>query len=169
MTLDEIKENWGDNPDVLEPHVKFMKDMKFENPDTKESTAIKKVWEEMASNKTDSQGFFHCLLKKILASDPAAAIWCSKIEDGDEDTYMSAEYEIEVDGKFDVSKLEFINFDEEFEGEPLESYASHDMILLNAIIYDGKMYFAKGHTDMEDGCDGDDFIEDSGIIEATDL
>lgn len=169
MTVNGIMDNWGDDPETYEPHVKFMKEMKFDTLENRESEAIKKVWEQMGANKTDSDKFFHLLLKEILGDNPAAAVWCSKLEDGDEDSFMSAEFEIDVDGEFDISKIEFISFDEEFESEPLESYASHDMVLLNAIVYDGKMYFAKDEVEVEDGYDGDNLIEESGVINSSEF
>jgi hypothetical protein len=51
---------------------------------------------------------------------------------------------------FDPAKLDFINIDEDYDdySEVLQELLARDLILLNAIIYDGKIYFA-GHDEID--------------------
>jgi hypothetical protein len=51
---------------------------------------------------------------------------------------------------FDPAKLDFINIDEDYDAysKVLQELLARDLILLNAIIYDGKIYFA-GHDEID--------------------
>lgn len=51
---------------------------------------------------------------------------------------------------FDPAKLDFINIDQNYDAysKVLQKLLARDIILLNAIIYDGKIYFA-GHDEIE--------------------
>ena len=59
--------------------------------------------------------------------------------------------------EFDYHKLEYVNFDEDYDdySEVIQNTITGDMISLNAIIYDGKMYFA-GHDDIDIFDDSDE-------------
>ena len=58
---------------------------------------------------------------------------------------------------FDPAKLDFINIDWEYDNysEVLQKLLAEDIILLNAIIYDGKIYFA-GHDGIDISDDSDE-------------
>ena len=153
MSMDEISDNYPDEEDKEEKEAqeKYLKGTKLVANDLHIAKGFSKAWEGLINNSVSSSTFAPTLLKESLkASGAKAALLVGESEISS--STITFKIKLEDDEEFDVEKLDFINFDDSYDdySPVLNNLLERDMVSMNAIIYDGKMYFA-GHNDFD--CD----------------
>lgn len=114
------------------------------------SQGFAKAWNELSEPTTESAATFipNFMLYALSAADAKNALLMG-VEESELVT-VSFYINLPEGENFDPAKLDFINIDEDYDAysEVLQELLARDIILLNAIIYDGKIYFA-GHDDID--------------------
>ena len=162
MSMDEINENYPDDDDkeTKEEQEKYLKGTMHDSNGLYISEGFSKAWEGLINNTVSCSSFVPAVIKESLKTSGAK----SALLAGESEVCSSTiTFKIELkDGEeFDVDKLEFINFDESYDdySHVLNKLLENDMVSMNAIIYDGKMYFA-GHNDFDcDENNGDSYYD----------
>ena len=149
MSMEEAEDNYDDDDEELRSYKVFLNAEFGDDHNRELNKGIKTVWEGLKINDIDQSTFVPEVIKYIISDAGtdkafAQAFVCDYIK-------MGFLIDIPEDEEFDPSKLDFINIDQEYEGrtEILSSLLAEDLILLNAIKYDGKLYFADGWDDYE--------------------
>ena len=138
----------GDDEEGFSEYVKYLRS-ECQTNELYLSQGFAKAWNEISELTTESAATFipnfmhyalsaadakNALLMGIEESEPVTVSFYINLPEGED---------------FDPDKLDFINIDEEYDAysKVLQELLARDIILLNAIIYDGKIYFA-GHDDI---------------------
>jgi hypothetical protein len=131
------------------------------------SKGFAKAWSELIEPTTESAATFAPnFMRYALSSAGAKCALLMGIEESEPVTVSFYVY-LPDDEDFNPEKLDFINIDFDYPdySEVLQKLLAEDIILLNAIIYDGKIYFA-GHDgiDLSDDSDEDpifDYVDEN--------
>ena len=114
------------------------------------SQGFAKAWNELSEPTTESAATFipNFMHYALSAADAKNALLMG-IEESELVT-VSFYINLPEGENFDPAKLDFINIDEDYDAysKVLQELLARDLILLNAIIYDGKIYFA-GHDEID--------------------
>ena len=152
MSYSEAEENYTEYEDDEEDFSNYLKYLRSECQ-TNElylSQGFAKAWNELSEPTTESAATFvpnfmryalsaadakNALLLGIEESEPATVSFYINLPEGE---------------NFDPAKLDFFNIEAHYDAysKVLQELLARDVILLNAIIYDGKIYFA-GHDDID--------------------
>lgn len=150
MSYSEAEANYSidDDEEGFSEYVKYLRSECHTN-ELYLSQGFAKAWNELSEPTTESAATFipnfmhyalsaadakNALLMGIEESEPVTVSFYINLPEGED---------------FDPDKLDFINIDEDYDAysNVLQELLARDIILLNAIIYDGKIYFA-GHDDI---------------------
>ena len=162
MSMDEINENYPDDDDkeAKEEQENYLKGTKHNSNGLFISDGFSKAWDGLINDTVSCASFVPTVIKESLKSSGAK----SALLAGESEICSSTitfKIELKDDEEFDVDKLDFVNFDESYEdySPVLNNLLENDMVSMNAIIYDGKMYFA-GHNDFDYGeKNGDSYFD----------
>ena len=114
------------------------------------SQGFAKAWNELSEPTTESAATFvpNFMRYALSAADAKNALLLGVKES--EVATVSFYINLPEGENFDPAKLDFINVDWDYDAysKVLQKLLARDIILLNAIIYDGKIYFA-GHDDID--------------------
>ena len=113
------------------------------------SQGFAKAWNELSEPTTESAATFvpNFMRYALSAADAKNALLLGVKES--EPVTVSFYINLPEGENFDPDKLNFINIDEDYDAySKVLQELLEDVILLNAIIYDGKIYFA-GHDDID--------------------
>lgn len=114
------------------------------------SQGFAKAWNELSEPTTESAATF--VPNFMLYALSAAGAKNALLVGVEESELVTVSFYINLpEGEnFDPAKLDFINIDQNYDdySEVLQELVAGDIILLNAIIYDGKIYFA-GHDEID--------------------
>ena len=151
MSMDEINENYPDDDDkeAKEEQENYLKRTKHDSNGLFISGGFSKAWDGLINNTVSCASFVPIVIKESLkASGAKSALLAGESEVCS--STITFKIELKDDEEFDVDKLDFINFDESYDdySPVLNNLLENDMVSMNAIIYDGKMYFA-GHNDFD--------------------
>ena len=158
MSVGEADEEYSDredDEDRLEDYKQFMKylNTNCQADELYISKGLSKAWDAPKTNDVGEGGFVPFAMKEALAAAEASTALLygeSEIEGSTITFYV----EIPDGEDFDPAKLDFINVDTDYEDySSVFGMLECDIVLMNAIIYDGKMYFA-GHDNIDLGDEG---------------
>ena len=153
-SLAEASFSVNDDEEGFSEYVKYLRS-ECQTNELYLSQGFAKAWNELSEPKTESAATFvpNFMLYALSAADAKNALLMGVEES--EPVTVSFYINLPEGEDFDPDKLDFINIDEEYDAysKVLQELLARDIILLNAIIYDGKIYFA-GHDEI-------DIIEDS--------
>ena len=121
------------------------------------SQGFAKAWNELSEPTTESAATFAPnFMRYALSAAGAKQALLMGVEESEPVT-VSFYINLSEGEDFDPAKLDFINIDWEYDNYSvvLQKLLAEDIILLNAIIYNGKIYFA-GHDGIDISDDSDE-------------
>lgn len=149
MSYSEAEAEYQDNEEDFSRYVKYLRS-ECQTNELYLSQGFAKAWNELSEPTTESAATFipNFMLYALSAADAKNALLMGVEES--EPVTVSFYINLPEGENFDPAKLDFINIDEDYDAysEVLQELLARDIILLNAIIYDGKIYFA-GHDDID--------------------
>ena len=150
MSYSEAEAEFQDDEDDFSKYVKYLRS-ECQTNELYLSQGFAKAWNELSEPATESAATFipNFMLYALSAADAKNALLMGVEES--EPVTVSFYINLPEGENFDPAKLDFINIDAHYDdySEVLqELLGGEDIILLNAIIYDGKIYFA-GHDDID--------------------
>lgn len=155
MNIEEAKENYEDDSASIEKYTAYLDVEMGEDHDRLTNKGLKIAWERLKTNEVNCENFVPAVMQYVMSEEGGDKAFLRGLQV--EDITMVFNINIPEGEEFDPSKLDFINIDTEYDdnSEVLSELLAADMILLNAIIYDGKMYFADGYEDVTEDSWGD--------------
>ena len=155
MNIEEAKENYEDDSASIERYTVYLNVEMGEDYDRLTNKGLKVAWERLKTNEVNCENFVPAVMQYVMSEEGGDKAFLRGLQV--EDITMAFNIDIPEGEEFDPSKLDFINIDTEYDdnSEVLSELLAADMILLNAIIYDGKMYFADGWEDVTEDSWGD--------------
>lgn len=159
MSLEAALENYEDDKEELDNYKTYLDTKCGDDFGLHICIGIKEAWKGLKSNEVSGSTFIPVAMQKALTeAGSQQALLMGIVESGE--TTVTFYVDIPDGDEFDQGKLDFINIDEDYDdySEVLQNMLTEDIVSLNAIIYDGKIYFA-GH-DMIDLDSTDDSDED---------
>lgn len=155
MNMKEAKENYGDGSASIERYTAYLNVKMGEDHDRLTNKGLKVAWERLKTSEVNCENFVPSVMQYVMSEEGGNKAFLRGLQV--EDIIMAFNIDIPEGEEFDPSKLDFINIDAEYEdnSEVLSELLAEDMLLLNAIIYDGKMYFADGYEDVTEDSWGD--------------
>ena len=155
MNIEEAKENYEDDSASIEKYTAYLDVEMGEDHDRLTNKGLKIAWERLKTNEVNCENFVPAVMQYVMSEEGGDKAFLRGLQV--EDITMVFNIDIPEGEEFDPSKLDFINIDTEYDdnSEVLSELLAADMILLNAIIYDGKMYFADGWEDVTEDSWGD--------------
>ena len=155
MNMQEAKENYEDDSASIERYTAYLDVEMGEDHDRLTNKGLKIAWERLKTNEVNCENFVPAVMQYVMSEEGGDKAFLRGLQV--EDITMVFNINIPEGEEFDPSKLDFINIDTEYDdnSEVLSELLAADMILLNAIIYDGKMYFADGYEDVTEDSWGD--------------
>lgn len=149
MSYSEAEAEYPDDEEDFSRYVKYLRS-ECQTNELYLSQGFAKAWNELSEPTTESAATFipNFMLYALSAADAKNALLMG-VEESELVT-VSFYINLPEGENFDPAKLDFINIDEDYDAysEVLQELLARDIILLNAIIYDGKIYFA-GHDDID--------------------
>ena len=149
MSYSEAEAEYPDNEEDFSRYVKYLRS-ECQTNELYLSQGFAKAWNELSEPTTESAATFipNFMHYALSAADAKNALLMG-IEESELVT-VSFYINLPEGENFDPAKLDFINIDAHYDdySEVLQELLARDLILLNAIIYDGKIYFA-GHDDID--------------------
>ena len=118
------------------------------------ANAIGKIWPKQIKNEVDEDTFIPQVLSEALSLSkseyPNALIRGMEFED---EMNITFHIKLPKDQDFDPEKLDFFNVDESYDDKSyvIQELLATDVACMNAIIYDGVMYFASYDNVFEYG------------------
>lgn len=159
MSMDEAVDNYEDDEEELEKYKKYLTDTVHIPDNNYISIGIAKTWDKLPDSFIQGEGFVSSVIGETLKVASEDDIALLHGETGLSDSTIT--FNMEIEDEFDPDKLDFINFDAEYGdvSSVLQETIAADFVSMNAIIYDGKMYFAQPQ-DMDFGDnEGDDYYD----------
>lgn len=150
MSYREAEANFSidDDKEGFSEYVKYLRS-ECQTNELYLSQGFAKAWNELSEPTTESAATFipNFMHYALSAADAKNALLMG-IEESD--VTVSFYINLPEGEDFDPDKLDFINIDEDYDAysKVLQELLARDIILLNAIIYDGKIYFAF-HDDID--------------------
>ena len=161
MNMDEAEENYSDEEDreQLEEYTAYLDVKMGEDHGRLTNKGIKTAWEHLKTNEVNVENFVPAVMQYVMNEEGNAQAFLRGTQA--EDVTMVFYIDIPENEDFDPSKLDFINIDACYDdySEVLSALLADDLVLLNAVIYDGKMYFADGYDDITEEYDGDCYFD----------
>lgn len=149
MSYSEAEAEYPDNEDDFSSYAKYLRS-ECQTNELYLSQGFAKAWNELSEPTTESAATFipNFMHYALSAADAKNALLMG-VEESEVVT-VSFYINLPEGENFDPAKLDFINIDAHYDdySEVLQELLARDLILLNAIIYDGKIYFA-GHDDID--------------------
>ena len=150
MSYSEAEAEFQDDEDDFSKYVKYLRS-ECQTNELYLSQGFAKAWNELSEPTTESAATFvpNFMLYALSAADAKKALLMGVEES--EPVTVSFYINLPEGENFDPAKLDFINIDahyDDYSDVLQELLGGEDIILLNAIIYDGKIYFA-GHDDID--------------------
>ena len=161
MNMEEAEENYCDEEDreQLEEYTAYLDVKMGDDHGRLTNKGIKSAWERLKSNEVNCENFVPAVMQYVMNEEgnPQAFLRGTQVED----ITMVFYIDIPENEDFNPSKLDFINIDACYDdnSEVLSELLADDLVLLNAVIYDGKMYFADGYDDITEDYDGDCYYD----------
>lgn len=156
MSYSEAEAEYPDNEEDFSRYVKYLRS-ECQTNELYLSQGFAKAWNELSEPTTESAATF--VPNFMLYALSAAGAKNALLVGVEESELVTVSFYINLpEGEnFDPAKLDFINIDENYDdySEVLQELVAGDIILLNAIIYDGKIYFA-GHDEIDISGDSDE-------------
>ena len=151
MSYSEAEANYSvdDDEDGFSSHMQYLRS-ECQTNELYLSQGFAKAWNELSEPTTESAAtFIPNFMRYALSAADAKNALLMGIEESDPVT-VSFYINLPEGEDFDPDKLDFFNIDEDYDAysKVLQKLLARDIILLNAIIYDGKIYFA-GHDDID--------------------
>lgn len=147
MSYSEAEKNFDDDEEGFSEYVKYLRS-ECQTNELYLSQGFAKAWNELSEPTTESAATFipNFMRYALSAADAKNALLMGIEEVATVSFYIN----LPEGENFDPAKLDFINIDEDYDAysKVLQKLLARDIILLNAIIYDGKIHFA-GHDDIE--------------------
>lgn len=161
MNMQEATDNYEDDSAGLEEYSTHLNVKLGDDHDRLTNKGLKVAWEGLKTNEVSCENFVPAVMQYVMTEEGRDKAFLRGLQV--EDITMVFNIDIPDGEEFDPSKLDFISIDTEYEdnSEVLSELLAEDMVLLNAIIYDGKIYFADGYDDVtEDGWGEADYYYD---------
>ena len=158
MNLEDAEDYFEDEPEELEEYKQFLQ-AKMTDTDSIVGQSIKKVWGELIENGRRGVDLIPYMMREALAAIEGEA---ALLHGETEMTASSVTFRIQIpeNEEFDVNKLRFLNVDAGgYDSALLNNMLANDACLMNAIIYDGKMYFAQDYDINMGDCEGEELFE----------
>lgn len=159
MNMEEAEDNYSDDQDSLEEYTAYLDVEMGEDHGRLTNMGIKSAWERLKSNEVNCENFVPAVMQYVMNEEgnDQAFLRGTQVED----ITMAFYVDIPEGEDFDPAKLDFINMDASYDdnSEVLSDLLADDMVLLNAVIYDGKMYFADGYADVNEEYGGDCYYD----------
>lgn len=149
MSYSQAETDLDDDEEAFSEQVKYLRS-ECQTNELYLSQGFAKAWNELSEPTTESAAtFVPNFMRYALSAADAKNALLMGIEESDSVT-VSFYINLPEGEDFDPDKLDFINIDEDYDAysKVLQELLARDTILLNAIIYDGKIYFA-GHDDID--------------------
>lgn len=151
MSYSQAEANYSidDDEEGFSEYVKYLRS-ECQTNELYLSQGFTKAWNELSEPTTESAAtFIPNFMHYALSAADAKNALIMGIEESEPVT-VSFYINLPEREDFDPDKLDFINIDEDYDAysNVLQELLARDIILLNAIIYDGKIYFA-GHDDID--------------------
>ncbi len=155
MSLEDAEENYEGDEEGLADYRTYLDSECTDDYGLYICNGIKQAWFGLKKNEVYGADFIPVAMQKSLAASGAQQALLMGIEESEQIT-TSFYIQLPDEDEFDPSKLDFINIDEDYGdySDVLQELLAEDLVTLNAIIYDGIIYFA-GH-DMIDISDDSD-------------
>lgn len=170
MNMQEAKENYEDDSASIERYTAYLNVEMGEDYDRLTNKGLKVAWERLKTNEVNAESYVPAVMQYVMSEEGGDKAFLQGLQV--EDITMVFNIDIPEGEEFDPSKLDFINMDAEYEdnSEVLSELLAADMLLLNAIIYDGKMYFADGYDDVTEDPWGEaeyyyDIVHNDEVVE----
>ena len=148
-SLAEASFSVNDDEEGFSEYVKYLRS-ECQTNELYLSQGFAKAWNELSEPTTESAAtFIPNFMRYALSAADAKNALLMGVEESEPVT-VSFYINLPKGENFDPAKLDFINIDEDYDAysKVLQELLARDIILLNAIIYDGKIYFA-GHDDID--------------------
>ena len=150
MSYSEAEANYSvdDDEDGFSSHMQYLRS-ECQTNELYLSQGFAKAWNELSEPTTESaETFIPNFMHYALSAADAKNALLMGIEESEPVT-VSFYINLPEGENFDPAKLDFINIEAHYDAySKVLQELLEDVILLNAIIYDGKIYFA-GHDDID--------------------
>jgi hypothetical protein len=159
MSMDEAVDNYEDDEEELEKYKKYLTDTVHIPDNNYISIGIAKTWDKLPDSFIQGEGFVSSVIGETLKVASEDDIALLHGETGLSDSTIT--FNMEIEDEFDPDKLDFINFDADYEdvSSVLQEALAADFVSMNAIMYDGKMYFAQPQNMDLGENEGDDYYD----------
>ena len=159
MSMDEAVDNYEDEEEDLKKYKEYLTVTAYTPDDNYISIGIAKTWDKLKESYIEGEGFVPTVIGetlKIVSEDDIALLHG---ETGLSDSTIN--FIMEIEDEFDPDKLDFINFDAEYGdvSSVLQETLAADYVSMNAVMYDGKMYFAQPQNMDLGENEGDDYYD----------
>ena len=159
MSMDEAVDNYEDEEGELKEYKEYLTDTAHTPDDNYISIGIAKTWDKLPESYIEGEGFVPSVIGETLKVASEDNIALLHGETGLSDSTIT--FILEIEDEFDPDKLDFINFDAEYGdvSSVLQETLAADFVSMNAIMYDGKMYFAQPQNMDLGENEGDDYYD----------
>jgi hypothetical protein len=154
FSLESAEDNYGD--DELEDFKARIVKTKLDegNSGSIIANAIRKTWPRQIENKVDQDTFIPQLMSEaLLLSESEYPNALIKGQEFDDEMNITFHIRLPKYQDFNPEKLDFISMDEAYDDKSnvIQELLATDVACINAIIYDGVMYFASYDNVLEYG------------------
>ncbi len=158
MSMDEAVDNY-DEEEELKEYKKYLTDTAHTPDDNYISIGIAKTWDKLPESYIEGEGFVPSVIGETLKVASEDNIALLHGETGLSDSTIT--FIMEIEEEFDPDKLDFINFDAEYGdvSSVLQETLAADFVSMNAVMYEGKMYFAQPQNMDLGENEGDDYYD----------
>lgn len=158
MSMDEAVDNY-DEEEELKEYKEYLTDTAHTPDDNYISIGIAKTWDKLPESYIEGEGFVPSVIGETLKVASEDDIALLHGETGLSDSTVT--FIMEIEDEFDPDKLDFINFDADYSdvSSVLQETLAADYVSMNAIMYDGKMYFAQPQNIDLGENEGDDYYD----------
>ncbi len=163
MSVEDYADD-NDDEDAEEYKTYLMNSIKGITPETPRDKSIVGAVEGLINNSVSENTFVPTMIKHVM-ENANAELAVLHGEDGISMSYVTFYVDLPQGEDFDPKKLDFISFDAEYvenAGVLKNTIEGDDYVSMDAIIYDGKMYFCKGE-------DIDDISRDGNYYQMTNV
>ena len=159
MSMDEAVDNYEDEEEELKKYKEYLTDTAHTPDDKYISIGIAKTWDKLPESYIEGEGFVPSVIGETLKVASEDNIALLHGETGLSDSTIT--FLMEIEDEFDPDKLDFINFDAEYGdvSSVLQETLAADYVSMNAVMYDGKMYFAQPQNMDLGENEGDDYYD----------
>ena len=175
MSMEEAEENWSSEDDKgeLDDYCNYLTKTENRPNNLLIAKGISKAWSDLANNNASSDTFIPVMMRESMKAAGSKAALLSGESEVCQST-ITFKVELSEDEEFDIEKLDFLNVDESYDNYSsiFNNLLEDDIILMNVIIYDGKLFFA-GHEQINcgdnEGDEENDFVNEDMESDTPDI